>query len=98
MIKPSPKYIQKRLKAVGLRPINNIVDITNYVLMEIGQPMHAFDLANVANGEIIVRNAVEGEKITLLNGVTYTLTKDMLVIADSEKPSVIAGIMGGNRF
>ncbi len=96
VIKPSPKYIQKRLKAVGLRPINNIVDITNYVLMEIGQPMHAFDLANVANGEIIVRNAVEGEKITLLNGVTYTLTKDMLVIADSEKPSVIAGIMGGS--
>ncbi len=96
VIKPSPKYIQKRLKAVGLRPINNIVDITNYVLMDIGQPMHAFDLANVANGEIIVRNAVEGEKITLLNGVTYTLTKDMLVIADSEKPSVIAGIMGGS--
>ncbi len=96
VIKPSPKYIQRRLKAVGLRPINNIVDITNYVLMEIGQPMHSFDLANVANGQIIVRNAKEGEKIKLLNGETYTLQSDMLVIADSEKPSVIAGIMGGS--
>ena len=95
VIKPSPKYMQKRLKAVGLRPINNIVDITNYVLMEIGQPMHAFDLNNVANGSIIVRNAKDGEQIKLLNGETYTLEKDMLVIADSEKPSVIAGIMGG---
>ncbi|MDE6967570.1 MAG: phenylalanine--tRNA ligase subunit beta, partial [Clostridia bacterium] len=95
VIKPSPKYIQKRLKAVGLRPINNIVDITNYVLMEIGQPMHSFDLNNVANGKIIVRNAKEGEEIVLLNGEKYTLDSSMLVIADSEKPSVIAGIMGG---
>lgn len=95
VIKPSPKYIQKRLKAVGLRPINNIVDITNYVLMEIGQPMHSFDLNNVANGQIIVRNAKDGEQIKLLNGETYKLEKDMLVIADSEKPSVIAGVMGG---
>ena len=84
VIKPSPKYIQKRLKAVGLRPINNIVDITNYVLMEIGQPMHSFDLNNVANGQIIVRNAKDGEQIKLLNGETYKLEKDMLVIADSE--------------
>ena len=95
VIKQSPKYMQKRLKAVGLRPINNIVDITNYVLMEIGQPMHAFDLNNVAKGTIIVRNAKDGEQIKLLNGENYKLEKDMLVIADSEKPSVIAGIMGG---
>lgn len=96
VIKPSPKYMQKRLKAVGLRPINNIVDITNYVLMEIGQPMHAFDFNNVSGGEIIVRNAKNGEKIALLNGETCTLNDTMLVIADGEKPSVIAGIMGSS--
>lgn len=95
-IKPSPKYIQKRLKAVGLRPINNIVDITNYVLMEIGQPMHSFDFNNVAGGKIVVRNAKQGEKIKLLNNEEYTLDDSMLVIADEKQPSVIAGIMGGS--
>lgn len=95
VIKPSPKYMQRRLKAVGIRPINNIVDITNYVLIEIGQPMHAFDFASVAGGQICVRRAEKNEKIKLLNGETYTLSDDMLVIADGEKASVVAGVMGG---
>lgn len=95
VIKDSPEYMQRRLKAVGLRPINNIVDITNYVLMEIGQPMHAFDCKLIKGNEIIVRNAKNEETITLLDGKSYTLDNSVCVISDSESALAIAGIMGG---
>lgn len=91
----SPKIIRDRLKAVGVRPINNLVDVTNYVLFEIGQPMHAFDLNNLEGRKIIVRRANEGEKITALDGKEYTLSNKDLAICDSEKPVAIAGVMGG---
>lgn len=90
----SPKIIRDRLKAVGIRPINNLVDVTNYVLTEIGQPMHAFDLKNLAGGKIVVRNAAEGEKITALDGKEYSLKVSQLAICDAEKPVAIAGVMG----
>lgn len=93
-IAPSPLWMQAKLRAAGVRPINNIVDVTNYVLMEYGQPLHAFDIRNVNKG-IIVRNAYDNEKITALDGKEYTLTNEMLVIADKTKPLAIAGIMGG---
>lgn len=94
-IEPSPKWMQQRLKLVGLRPINNIVDITNYVLVEYGHPMHAFDLACVDNGHIVVRNAKEGEVVTTLDGKPRTMSEDMLLIADPNKGVGIAGVMGG---
>lgn len=94
-IEPSPLIIRKRLKAVGLRPINNIVDITNYILIETGQPMHAFDLKRLKGGEIIIRNAQNGESITALDGQKYTLCADDLAICDSTDPVAIAGVMGG---
>ncbi len=94
-IVPSPEIIQRRLRKVGIRPINNIVDITNYVLIEVGQPMHAFDLALLKEREIIVRNAENGEKITALDGNEYTMTEDMLAICDAEKVVAVAGVMGG---
>lgn len=97
-ITDSPDYIKRRLKAVGLRPINNIVDITNYVLMEIGQPMHAFDLRAIAGNKIVVRRAEKDEKITALDGKTYTLTQDNLVIANANEPMAIAGVMGGKDY
>ena len=93
-IAPSPLWMQSKLRAAGVRPINNIVDVTNYVLMEWGQPLHAFDIRNI-DKEIIVRNAFDNEKITALDGKEYTLNKDMLVIADISKPLAIAGVMGG---
>ncbi len=96
-IKESPVWMQKALLASGMRPINNIVDITNFVMLETGQPMHAFNLADLEDKKIIVRNAVEGETITTLDGKDYTLTPDMLVIADGNKPSCLAGIMGGKE-
>ncbi len=96
-IKPSPAWMQKALTASGMRPINNIVDITNFVMLETGQPMHAFNYNDLADKKIIVRNAAEGEKITTLDGKDYNLTTDMLVIADGEKPSCLAGIMGGKE-
>ncbi len=96
-IKPSPAWMQKALAASGMRPINNIVDITNFVMLETGQPMHAFNYNDLADKKIIVRNAAEGEKITTLDGKDYNLTTDMLVIADGEKPSCLAGIMGGKE-
>jgi phenylalanyl-tRNA synthetase beta chain len=92
---PSPAWLQARLNAVGLRPINNIVDVGNYVMLEYGQPMHAFDAAKLEGGQIIVRHAKQGEKITTLDDKERLLDGSMLLIADAVKPVVIAGIMGG---
>ena len=92
---PSPEWMQKRLQAAGVRPISNIVDITNYVLLEMGQPMHAFDLAKLAGAQIRVRTARAGEKLRTLDGQERALTADMLVIADAERACAIAGVMGG---
>lgn len=94
-IKESPEWMKRRLKACGVRAINNIVDITNYVMLELGQPMHAFDIENVAGKHIIVRRAAENEKITTLDEIERTLNNDNLVIADEEKPVAVAGVMGG---
>ncbi len=94
-VKESPEWLKKRLLAVGLRPINNIVDITNFILMETGHPIHAFDYDKIAGKEIIVRNAKENEEFPALNGETYKLTEDDLVIADAEKAIGLAGVMGG---
>ncbi|MGC9336961.1 MAG: phenylalanine--tRNA ligase subunit beta [Candidatus Cloacimonadia bacterium] len=95
-LKPSPLWIQARLRACGLRPINNVVDITNYVMLEYGQPIHAFDFDQIAQHKIIIRTAKEGEKITLLNGNEYTLNSENLLITDPEKPIALAGIMGSS--
>lgn len=94
---PSPKFIQERLKVCGLRPINNIVDIANYVMLETGQPLHAFDGEKLDGKKIIVRFAKKGERITTLDGEKYNLDKDILVIADNKRPIAIAGIKGGKE-
>jgi len=94
---PSPWWLKNRLLEAGLRPINNIVDITNYVMLELGQPMHAFDYEKLAGGKIRIRKAKKGEKIVLLDGSKQTLAADQLVIADAEKPVAVAGVMGGEK-
>lgn len=94
-VEPSPMWLQLRLMQAGMRPINNIVDITNYVMLEYGQPIHAFDLDSLSNGKVIVKRAGEGEIFETLDGKERTLTSEMLVIADEKKTIGIAGVMGG---
>lgn len=94
-IAPSPRWMRRRLLLCGHKPFNNIIDITNYVLTEMGQPMHAFDMANVDGAQIIVRRAANGEKIVTLDEAEFTLTDENLVICDANKPVALAGIMGG---
>ena len=96
-IGPSPKWMQDRLRSQGIRSINNMVDITNYVMEEMGQPMHAFDLATIAGNKIVVRCAEDGDKFTTLDGIERDLTKEVLMICDGEKEVAIAGIMGGEN-
>ena len=97
IIEPSPLWMQQRLKAAGMRPINNVVDITNFVMLETGQPMHAFDYEDIRGKQIIVRRAEEGEKIVTLDGKERDLSTSMLMIADGEGSIGIAGVMGGEN-
>jgi phenylalanyl-tRNA synthetase beta chain len=94
-IAPSPEWMQRRLQTLGIRPINNIVDITNYVLMECGQPLHAFDFDKLHGGRIVVRRAQAGEKVTAIDQRQYELSPEMCVIADVDRPVAVAGVMGG---
>jgi len=94
-IAPSPKWMQDRLESCGIKSINNVVDITNYILLELGQPLHAFDASTISNGKIIVRRANDKEQIKTLDGKVHELDNNMLLIADSSKPLALAGVMGG---
>ncbi|MCI5779754.1 MAG: phenylalanine--tRNA ligase subunit beta [Lentisphaeria bacterium] len=96
-IGPSPDWLRERLESVGLRAINNVVDVTNFVMLELGQPLHAFDRSRLAGGRVVVRRAKAGEKLTLLDGRTLDLSEKYLVIADAEKPMALAGVMGGEH-
>ncbi|MBO0685277.1 MAG: phenylalanine--tRNA ligase subunit beta, partial [Candidatus Dormibacteraeota bacterium] len=94
---PSPAWMQRRLRAAGVRPISNVVDVTNYVLLEYGQPLHAFDLATIRGRRIVVRQARDGEELLCLDGETRRLDSRMLVIADAERPVAMAGVIGGEE-
>src|ERR1041385_3552564 len=94
-IAPSPGWVVKKLETIGQRPINNVADITNFVLHEFGQPLHAFDLAKLTEKKIVVRRATKGESIKTLDGVDRKLDEQMLVIADAKEPVAVAGVMGG---
>lgn len=94
-VAPSPQWLQSRLKAIGLNPINNVVDITNFIQHDLGQPLHAFDYAKIYQKKIVIRMAEEGEKMTTLDGIKRILTPDQLIIADGKNPVALAGIMGG---
>lgn len=96
-VAPSPAWLQNRLRAIGITPKNNIVDVTNYVLHDLGQPLHAFDALHISGKKIIVRNASEGEKFQTLDGVDRTLSAEDLVICDVDKPLCLAGVLGGNN-
>src|SRR5207249_4309408 len=91
---PSPRWLTDRLASIGQRSINNVVDATNYILFEINQPLHAFDLAKLNGPAVVVRRAKPGEKIVTLDGLTRTLTPDMTAICDAKRPTIIAGVMG----
>jgi phenylalanyl-tRNA synthetase beta chain len=95
-VKPSPQWLVDRLEAAGVRSISNIVDVTNYVMLEMGQPMHAFDLERLAGRALVIRRARPGERMRTLDGVERALDRDMLVIADADRPSAIGGVMGGH--
>jgi len=94
-IGPSPDWLRRRVEAVGLRSVNNVVDATNYAMMETGQPPHAFDYDKITDGKIIVRRAIAGERIVSIDGTTCELNPDMLIIADTQRPVAVAGVMGG---
>ena len=94
-VAPSPQWLAERIEAIGLRPVNNIVDITNFVLHETGQPLHTFDLDKLAGGRVIVRHAKKGEKFNAIDGTQHELEQGMLVIADENQPQAVAGVMGG---
>src|SRR5687768_9553544 len=94
---PSPEWLARRLQAIGQRPINNVADVTNFVMHELGQPLHAFDLSTLAERRIVVRRARAGEKLRTLDGVERALDTEMLVIADAERAVAIAGVMGGEE-
>ena len=96
-VKPSPYWMQRRLIEAGMRPVNNIVDITNYVMLELGQPLHAFDLDDIKTNKMVVKMAQEGEKFTTLDGIERTLTSDMIVVGNGEKTLDLASIMGGEN-
>src|SRR5580658_1213956 len=96
-VEPSPDWLRQRLEAIGEKSINNVVDVTNYVMLELGQPLHAFDLDKLSERRIVVRRARPGEKIRTLDGVERALTKDMCVIADASRALAIAGVMGGSE-
>ena len=96
-IAPSPPWLKARLMAAGQRPINNVVDITNYVMLLTGHPLHAFDLDRVAGRRLVVRRAKPGEQVETLDGVERTLDDSMMVILDDQGPTSIAGVMGGAR-
>ncbi|HEY8748112.1 MAG TPA: phenylalanine--tRNA ligase beta subunit-related protein, partial [Tepidisphaeraceae bacterium] len=93
-IAPSPAWLIRRLEAVGLRPVNNVVDVTNYVMFELGQPLHAFDFDRIGQSRIVVRRARAGEKLVSLDGRERSLSPEMLVIADAVRPVALAGVMG----
>jgi phenylalanyl-tRNA synthetase beta chain len=94
-IGPSPDWLRGRLEAIGLRSINNVVDVTNFILWELGQPLHAYDLARLAGGALVARRARAGERLTTLDGVERSLDPEILVIADDERPVGLGGVMGG---